>query len=67
MAFYATDELANDERFKDGNVLVLGKGILGTTGSARMVFVTPVPAAAWLFGSALGILVWARRRRDVTK
>ena len=25
--------------------------------------VVPIPAAAWLFGSALGILVWIRRRR----
>jgi probable HAF family extracellular repeat protein len=25
----------------------------------------PVPAAAWLFGSALGLLGWMRRRRTV--
>ncbi|TDJ48666.1 MAG: hypothetical protein E2O52_00205 [Gammaproteobacteria bacterium] len=24
----------------------------------------PIPAAAWLFGSALGLLVWTRRRRS---
>ena len=26
------------------------------------VTTVPVPAAAWLFGSALGVLVWARRK-----
>ncbi len=28
-----------------------------------VVMPVPVPAAAWLFGSALGMLVWVRRRR----
>lgn len=28
--------------------------------------VVPVPAAAWLFGSALGLLGWARRRASTT-
>lgn len=32
-------------------------------GSAALAAV-PVPAAAWLFGSALGLLVWMRRRGD---
>ena len=27
--------------------------------------VVPVPAAVWLFGSALGILVWARKRKPI--
>jgi hypothetical protein len=29
--------------------------------------VVPVPAAAWLFGSALGILVWVRKRSAITR
>jgi hypothetical protein len=52
----------------DGTTLVLGNTIpLGTIGANEWVFTTinpaiPVPAAAWLFGSALGLLGWARRR-----
>lgn len=55
----------------DGSTLIIGNGIpLGSTGSVfgggeEMEFVVsavPVPAAAWLFGSALGLLGWARRR-----
>ena len=54
----------------NGTTLVIGNGIpLGSTGPTfgggeQMVFQTavPVPAAAWLFGSALGLLGWARRR-----
>ncbi len=40
----------------------LGSG--GTsTGGVELVFnVVPVPAAVWLFGSALGLLGWTRRR-----
>lgn len=29
--------------------------------------VVPIPAAAWLFGSALGILVWVRKRSPTTQ
>jgi hypothetical protein len=54
----------------DGTTLIIGNGIpLGSTGTVfgggeEMVFevAVPVPAAAWLFGSALGLLGWARRR-----
>ncbi len=43
----------------------LGSG--GTsTGGVELVFnVVPVPAAVWLFGSALGLLGWVRRRATV--
>jgi len=33
-----------------------------TGGQALVYQVVPVPAAVWLFGSALGLLVWVRRR-----
>lgn len=48
----------------DGVTLVLGSTIpLGTGGANQLVFsAVPVPAAVWLFGSALGLLGWARRR-----
>ena len=31
-------------------------------GNATVSAVVPVPASAWLFGSALGLLGWVRRR-----
>ena len=49
----------------DGTTLTVGTGIaVGSAGGEAMVFTTtiPVPAAVWLFGSALGLLGWVRRR-----
>jgi hypothetical protein len=46
-----------------GDYINLGFGIQGTAPAALMTFqVVPVPAAVWLFGSALGLLGWARRK-----
>jgi hypothetical protein len=46
-----------------GDLINLGFGIQGTAPAALMTFqVVPVPAAVWLFGSALGLLGWARRK-----
>jgi len=48
-----------------GAVFTIGNGIAqGMPGAFDMTFqVVPVPAAVWLFGSALGILGWVRRRK----
>jgi len=49
---------------------VIGDGLLndmpmpiGDQGVAYLVEVVPVPPAAWLFGSALGLLGWLRRKQ----
>ena len=49
----------------DGMTLVIGTTTpVGTPGGEAMTFqysIIPIPAAAWLFGSALGLLGWVRR------
>ena len=45
-----------------GNGIPLGE-VINDEGGELMTFqVVPVPAAVWLFGSALGLLGWVRRR-----
>ncbi len=48
----------------DGTTLVMSNAV-SSSGGLYMTFsvsAIPVPAAVWLFGSALGLLGWARRR-----
>lgn len=46
-----------------GGFLVLSNGIATTApNTSYLTFAVPVPAAVWLFGSALGLLGWIRRR-----
>jgi len=49
-----------------GDLIKIGNGqplgVAGLSGELMTFQVVPVPAAAWLFGSALGLLGWARRR-----
>ncbi len=49
-----------------GTIFSIGNGIaLGIPDAEALIFqVVPIPAAVWLFGSALGLLGWARRRTD---
>jgi hypothetical protein len=48
----------------NGTTLVMSNGSNSTQGGLTMTFTNavPVPAAVWLFGSALGLLGWIRRR-----
>jgi hypothetical protein len=48
----------------DGTTLVMSNAVSAASGLSMTFSVSaiPVPAAVWLFGSALGLLGWARRR-----
>ena len=51
---------------QSGGQLILSNGVpLANAGTNYLTFV-PVPAAVWLFGSALGLLGWVRRRAGMT-
>jgi hypothetical protein len=39
-------------------------GIFELKGDLNVMSITPVPSAVWLFGSALGLLGWIKRRRS---
>jgi len=47
---------------QSGGVFSLAGGILGGASGTGSFAAVPVPAAVWLFGSALGLLGWVRRR-----
>jgi hypothetical protein len=50
----------------DGSVVILSREFTPGIGGFEMTFqVIPVPAAVWLFGSALGLLGWMRRKQSV--
>ena len=51
---------------QSGGQLILSTSIpIGTNGANYLTFI-PVPAAVWLFGSALGLLGWVRRRASLS-
>jgi hypothetical protein len=60
---------ARDAANFDGTILRLfndGEGVNSSGQNLTMVAqIVPVPAAVWLFGSALGLLGWVRRRVTV--
>lgn len=47
---------------QSGGVFSLAGGILGGASGTGSFQAVPVPAAVWMFGSALGLLGWMRRR-----
>lgn len=60
--FVVSPELSaflNDAGLVDTEVTGLDMGLGMTVANSSII---PVPAAVWLFGSALGLLVWVRRR-----
>lgn len=49
----------------DGSVVFLSRAFTPEFGGFEMTFqVIPVPAAVWLFGSALGLLGWMKRQKQ---
>jgi len=55
------DESGVSRGWSDSSDLSIISGVIYNQGSVT-VSAVPVPAAVWLFGSALGLLGWARRR-----
>ena len=51
-------DLSNTARLN----VVLEDGVSFSSSSGVLLSVIPIPAAAWLFGSALGLLGWMKRR-----
>ena len=48
----------------NGTNLQLSNATATTGYTMTLVAAVPVRAAAWLFGSALGLLAWTKRRAD---
>ncbi|UCG71405.1 MAG: hypothetical protein JSV45_09010 [Chromatiales bacterium] len=55
-------DVCGEERFYALEDFRNGGGQVPQGGSIRAFAVVPIPAAAWLFASALGLLGWSRRR-----
>jgi len=64
---FGLDGITGIDGLTSGDLIIIGNGIaVGTVGGQAMTFqvqVVPIPAAAWLFGSALGLLGWSHRRK----
>ena len=56
------DTINNNTIVPGGIVRIIMMSSTGNTVYVVEGSVIPVPAAAWLFGSALGLLAWVRRR-----
>ncbi|MBL8200499.1 MAG: VPLPA-CTERM sorting domain-containing protein [Chromatiales bacterium] len=59
---YYNDAIANGSSFDYANVMQVMTSHTPNVSQEFLIGVVPVPAAAWLFGSALGVLQLARRR-----